>query len=79
MVNTPLPALDWPSALALLFQPHRGGKHASQNHPDGAGRGHADQSGAAPAITAANTPSVMLVPAAADQIGFVDSRINVPQ
>lgn len=79
MVNTPLPTLDWLSTLALLSQPHRVGKHASQNHPDGAGRGHADPPGAAPAITAANTPSVMLVLVAADQIGFVDSRIDVPQ
>lgn len=79
MVNTPLPTLDWFSTLALLSQPHRGDKHASPNHPDCAGRGHADQSGAAPAITAANTPSVVLVPAAADQIGFVGSSINVQQ
>ena len=37
------------------------------------------QPGAAPAITAANTPPAVATPVAADQIGFVGSSINVPQ
>ena len=37
------------------------------------------QPGAAPAITAAQTPPAVAAPAAADQIGFVGSSINVPQ